>query len=547
MLKKSLFLSMLLAKLWIANAQDYTINKHVANNANEKNIIIDGQYWTDPYWNGTIPIPRVHASGNIVIPTTDNTFDFAATYDTANLYIAVVVQETVPSINLPNNGWLFEDSDPSTPWDDDAVEIFIDPKNGHPIFQAIINPPKSFTDHTARLWTNSSYTKDGIQFASAFPTGIKIISSYQVEVAIPWSKLGITPASGYQFALDIAVDDDDNGGTRDGQIAWKGTANDFNSSANYGKVRLNAADYGVPYVNSNTGSPVIDGEVQHDAAYTNSPVATVTKQVINVSDNQTDVRMTWDGSYLYVGVVVWDNHAYTNTLYGDSPEIWNDDAVEIFIDPSNSKLPYFDPSLHRQILVKFTPVGTSPTVNVRGNAVGILAATKLFNSPIYLGGYSVEVAIPWTNLGITPSAGTYLGFDVQNDDDDNGGNRDSQLAWKGTVDDWQNASVWGTIMLNYTGFINGSSTAKFTSGVNSSVSTANSVVYPNPMADQLNVEFGEAASNVKLMNAEGIVFVNENVEGRSNFSLSTLDLSTGLYIISITNQDGKVETIKVVK
>lgn len=545
MFKKLLFLSTAWALLNTSHAQDYTINKHVSNFDYDKTINIDGQYWSDPYWNGMVAIPRVSVNGNIVIPTTDNTFDFAVTYDNTYLYVAASVNESY--VYNKDLGWLYEDSDPTTPWDDDAVEIFIDPKNGKPLFQAIINAPKTWNG-SASLWTNNNYTKDGILFASAFYTGTKYVHQYQVEVAIPWSKLGITPTTGLQFGFDIAVDDDDNGGARDGQIAWKGTANNWNSSANYGRVKLNAADYGIPYVNYNTGAPVIDGEVQNDAAYVNSPVANVTKKVINSSDNEVTYRLTYDGTYLYIGVLVWDNNAYTNTLYGDSPEIWNDDAVEIFIDPTNSKLPYFDPNIHRQILVKFTPVGTSPTVSVRGNSTGILAATKLVNAKIYVGGYSVEVAVPWSNLGISPNTGTYMGFDIAVDDDDNGGNRDSQLAWKGTADDFQNASLWGTTLLNYTGFIDNQNGTKLgQNNYNSTVSTSLSNVYPNPMTDHLNVEFGEAASNLKLMNAEGRILVNENVEGKFNYSLSTLDLPNGLYIINILNKDGKTETLKVVK
>jgi hypothetical protein len=544
MLKHTLYyLGMVLILINTSHAQDYTINKHVANNSSEQNINIDGQYWSDPFWHGTIPVPRVSASGNIVIPTTDNTFDFAATYDNNYLYIAVSVNESY--VYNQTLGWLYTDSNVNTPWEDDGVEIYIDPKNGYPLFQAIINP-KGF-NIPATIWTNSNYSADGILFASAFYTGTKYVHQYIVEVAIPWTKLGITPASGYPLGFDIAVNDDDNGGTRDGQIAWKGTANNWNSTANYGQVKLNAADYGAPYVYYATGSPVIDGEVQHDAAYNNSPVVNVAKQVIGTSDNEANFRLTWDGSYLYVGLVVWDNHAFTNTLYDDSPEIWNDDAVEIFIDPLNTKLPYFDQNLHRQILVQHTPYGTSPTVSVRGNSTGIVYATKIMYTPIYIGGYAVEIAIPWTNLGVSATTGRYLGFDISVDDDDNGGNRDSQLAWKGTSDNWQNASLWGTVLLNYTGFAEPSSAriaADFTDAI---ISGNGTTCYPNPMTDQLNVQLGNPSTHLKLMNAQGQVLKTENVEGMNGYVLPTSELTSGLYIITVTNKNGNVETLKVVK
>lgn len=524
-----------------AMAADYTINKHVANNPYEQTASIDGQYWSDPFWNGTIPTPRVSVTSNITITTTDNTFDFAATYDNDYLYLAVNVNETY--VYNQSLGWFYEDSNVNTPWEDDAVEIFIDPKNGQPIFQAIINPRGFNTPAT--IWTNANYSSTGILYAAAFYTGTKEVHQYIVEVAIPWSKFGITPSSGLQLGFDIAVDDDDNGGARDGQIAWKGTSSNWSSSANYGNVKLNAADYGAPYVYYPTGAPVIDGEVQHDAAYVNSPVLNVTKQVIGTSDNEVNYRLTWDGSYLYVGIVVWDNHAYTNTLYNDSPEIWNDDAVEIFIDPLNTKLTSFNPSLHRQILVQHTPYGTSPEVSVNGNSTGILYATKILYSPIYTGGYTVEVAIPWSNLGINPNAGTYIGFDISVDDDDDGGNRDSQLAWKGTANNWQDASAWGTILLTYNGFANAKAGALATNkNAGNSVATS---CYPNPVTDQLNLQFGNPSKQLKLMNSQGQVLRVENVEGMSNYTIPATELSSGLYIITITNENDNIETFKVVK
>src|SRR5690348_497170 len=116
MLKKLLFFGLACTLLNTAVAQDYTINKHVANNEYENTINLDGQFWSDPFWHGTVPVPVVSASGNIVIPTTDNTFDFAATYDNTNLYLAINVNESY--IYNQTLGWLYEDS--SMPWEDDG-------------------------------------------------------------------------------------------------------------------------------------------------------------------------------------------------------------------------------------------------------------------------------------------------------------------------------------------------------------------------------------------------------------------------------------------
>lgn len=525
-------------------AQDYKINKHVANYPYEESITVDGNYWQDPFWTGTVVIPKVEGANKLGIGSTDNTFDFSATYDNTYLYVIVTAKETY-AFNQTQT-WFQDDSDPSTPWDDDAVEIFIDPKNGHPLFQAIISHKADY-NAPRELWVNGNYTKDGILFGTAFQSGTKYISQYQVEVAIPWSKFGITPSSGLSFGFDIAIDDDDNGGARDGQVLWKGTATNWNSSSNYGNVKLFAADYGVAYYNYFNGAPVIDGEVIHDAGYTPSAVANVTKQVIGTSDNESNIRLTWDANYLYVGTVVWDNHAYTNTLYNDSPELWNDDAVEIFIDPLNTKLPYFDANLHRQITVKYSTVGVPPQVAIRGNASGIVYASQKVNTPIYVGGYSVEVAIPWSNLGISPQTGTYIGFDVAIDDDDNGGSRDSQLAWKGTAGNWQNASAWGNLLLNYQGFSTGASGVRESEATAAVATKLTTSCYPNPVKDQLTVEFALSAVNVTIMDAQGKVLIEKNVEGLTDYTLNTSSFESGLYLVSVSNLNGKIETFKIVK
>jgi hypothetical protein len=64
------------------------------------------------------------------------------------------------------------------------------------------------------------------------------------------------------------------------------------------------------------------------------------------------------------------------------------------------------------------------------------------------GGYVVEASIPWTTLGITPSAGTVMGLDLGLDVDHNGGScRDGQLIWNGQADDYANASSYAQLTL----------------------------------------------------------------------------------------------------
>jgi len=64
------------------------------------------------------------------------------------------------------------------------------------------------------------------------------------------------------------------------------------------------------------------------------------------------------------------------------------------------------------------------------------------------GGYTVELAIPWSNLGVTPSAGMTVGFDVGNNNSDGASGRNSQLVWHGTDQNWQDTSAFGDVQLS---------------------------------------------------------------------------------------------------
>lgn len=182
-----------------------------------------------------------------------------------------------------------------------------------------------------------------------------------------------------------------------------------------------------------TGPITIDG-ILSEAGWTITNM--VTKPIIGTPNNTVTFGVLWDDTYLYVGAKVLDA-----TLISDSaPYPWQDDAIEIYIDGDHDRGTSYD-SHDRQIVQGWNYPPNSPSIWVNGNQTsGILHAFATIT-----GGYSVEVAIPWTNFGITPSAGTVIGFDVANDDDDTGGLRQSQLMWAGTANNWTDTSAFGDL------------------------------------------------------------------------------------------------------
>lgn len=399
-----------------------------------------------------------------------------------------------------------------------STEIYIDSNH---------NKASTYDSHDRQYikgWNDNAFFVKG-----ALPTAVQhawgtISGGYSVEMAIPWSELGIVPTAGMTIGFDVAVNDDDNGGDRDSQLMWAGTNDNWTDTSMFGNLELSPVTIGdiqAPTVPTNLTSPshtdrtatlswtaatdnigvtgyeVYNGtalvgtvtsttytvtgltpstsytfivkakdaennlsaasnavSVTMDESYTlihvkkamtpltvdgslNEPAWTMVKSVDKVvngtMNNSAEFGVLWDDNYLYLGVKVTDAN-----LYNDSSEVFNDDSVEIYIDGNHNKGTTYD-SYDRQYIKGWND---SALLEPRGTTLGLLHAWSAIS-----GGYSVEMAIPWSSLGITPTIGMTIGFDVGYNDDDNGGGRDSQTMWAGTADNWSNTSAYGELKL----------------------------------------------------------------------------------------------------
>jgi hypothetical protein len=150
---------------------------------------------------------------NVVNGKVDGTHDLAAlwqaSWDQQNLYLRIGVEDDQPAVN-----------DSTVPWEDDAVELYVDGDgslNGQydqrNDFHFIFN----LKEGTVSLGKNSPQRE-------RVPMNHKVTRSgngYVLEVTLPWSALRINPRPGHRLGLDVHVDDDDNGGDRDGKLTWK--------------------------------------------------------------------------------------------------------------------------------------------------------------------------------------------------------------------------------------------------------------------------------------------------------------------------------------
>ncbi|MCH5373657.1 MAG: hypothetical protein JJ992_06745, partial [Planctomycetes bacterium] len=131
-----------------------------------------------------------------------------------------------------------------------------------------------------------------------------------------------------------------------------------------------------------------------------------------------------DKNNLYVLVDVTDDD-----LRNDSDEFWFDDGVEIFIDADHSRSGDYDDNDYQYF---FVWDATSPTMGKGGQEQTDETQYKFARTD---NGYRLEVSFPWSMLQAKPSPGRSIGFDVQVNDDDGGGERDSKLAWNAMEDD----------------------------------------------------------------------------------------------------------------
>lgn len=227
-------------------------------------------------------------------------------------------------------------------------------------------------------------------------------------------------------------------------------------------------DVRIGSINPLTPAPVIDG--LYDSVYGDSAVfndedgeqLSIDNLMIDQGairpDGSTEFRWfaVHDNTFLYIFVL--GEGVELGTPIRDSTAFFQDDSIDIFIDADNSKGSAYDGINDRHIII---PLLTSPAVTTGSNTTAITAGPNSASLPpidfatcrCTTDQNTWEVRIPLEAFGIEKD--TPFGFEIQLNDDNDGGARDAKWGWyhpsRTTVDvdnTFSIPSFMGTAVIN---------------------------------------------------------------------------------------------------
>jgi len=304
--------------------------------------------------------------------------------------------------------------------------------------------PNSLAGSQARIKIGKKLTDDG----------------YRIEARIPWHIFNVTPAMGRHFGFVFSVSDNDSFGENIQQtLVAHVRSRALTNPTTWGDLTLTRAVVtrrprpGTPITAKRFSSPpLIDGLL---AEWTIPP--TIVSGLVFGADkwssiaDLTGIAMSgWDTSYLYLASKVVDNEFVQNSqgvyLYlGDSVEVLfdadlaadysvrdlNGDDYQVGISPG-SPTPGLNPSVYLWY----------PRSKAGSRIQMIVAALPLPD------GYVVEIAIPWSVFGVSPSTGDQFGFAFSISDNDNQ-NRNIQQTMVSSVTTriLTDPTTWGILVL----------------------------------------------------------------------------------------------------
>ncbi len=182
--------------------------------------------------------------------------------------------------------------------------------------------------------------------------------------------------------------------------------------------------------------------------------------LITNNDNRVTVYSQWDRDRLYFAVIARGRSVISHyTPEGSSIEGMSlEDVVEIFLDPDHSHDRIFQyPDRHfliaagglyfeRKEFFDENGAYVSELVRDPGIDVQVVVEGTLNDDTDTDTGYTMEIAIPWDDLGREPGNGATLGLEIWNNDKDFVDGNYYYAGWTTTAANLNNPSEWGNLV-----------------------------------------------------------------------------------------------------
>jgi len=219
---------------------------------------------------------------------------------------------------------------------------------------------------------------------------------------------------------------------------------DYNGDARPQGAAYDIGAYEIPSflnVPKTSVAPIIDGQwdaVWNDVDETRCLITDMINTDSAPPEDSNDLsaifKAFYDDNNFYIFVEVQDS--VIDYEFSD----YNGDGVEIYFDGDNSKGDSYDGINDNQIRITVDDVELADidsSLPVDGAAFKVLL-TDL--------GYNVEASFPLAKLQVSPD--TIIGFEVQINDNDSAGGRETLMRWYSDDNDsWQNPSLFGVAQL----------------------------------------------------------------------------------------------------
>ncbi|MBA3707161.1 MAG: T9SS type A sorting domain-containing protein, partial [Bacteroidetes bacterium] len=230
----------------------------------------------------------------------------------------------------------------------------------------------------------------------------------------------------------------------------------------------------------------------------------------------------WDTQYLYIGMDINDAQ-----LNNGSSNVWENSAVELFLDMNNAKTTTYETNDFQYII----GWNNQNLFEKNNRKTGVL-----FNTANKTGGYTAEIAIPWTTLQVTPSASTKYGFDIGIDVSHTSGSRTGGLVWNGDENNFSNTSKFAEIVIE-----NNCLTTVEKSKIKNDF-----LLFPNPADAFVIVEGIKMNSQFEFYDVLGNKVFTQSLNASSTI-IDIAKFNPGIYFFKIISTGNSYQTGKLIK